>query len=357
VSLPDQVLNGVSVFFAPFYPANVGHTILDTIYPVFLSLLKLDLGNASYHSFITSSRWADRWLRPIQSVFAGGELFFMNLAVPNMTIRKLVVGCGGFGSRTVQNNVIALDRGLDSFRRFRDRMFRRFGIIPRASFQQSIFHGIIVNNKRFSRLDRLNFLRFCKDISGRTLSFRWIDLASIPSYRSQLEIFSQSDIYISATGTGINHNIFLPDHSVVVNLGTPSLPYEFFENDRVIACCDWVRVLYYPSNASLAAYDIHIIAHLVTQSLSFLKNPRWYPVPAFESLSPVSRAFLTYCRNGSLACADFMRDTFDLRTACGESSYVGRFLFDGPGTKCRTSLEHAAPHCRFLRFDQIVCAD
>jgi hypothetical protein len=58
-----------------------------------------------------------------------------------------------------------------------------------------------------------------------SFELEFINLASIGSYHSEIRLFSQMDLYMSATGTGINHDIFLPGGSIVVNLGTPADPY------------------------------------------------------------------------------------------------------------------------------------
>jgi hypothetical protein len=39
--IPSRVLPGLSVFYAPFFPLNVGHALLDSIYPVFVALARL----------------------------------------------------------------------------------------------------------------------------------------------------------------------------------------------------------------------------------------------------------------------------------------------------------------------------
>jgi hypothetical protein len=54
------------------------------------------------------------------------------------------------------------------------------------------------------------------------------------------------DLSFSAAGPGIDHDIFLPDGSVIINLGTPAHPYEFLENDRMLASYAWIRVLSSP---------------------------------------------------------------------------------------------------------------
>jgi hypothetical protein len=52
VKVPSRVLPGLSVLYAPFFSVNVGHAILDSIYPVFVSLVRFGWDVKDYHSFV-----------------------------------------------------------------------------------------------------------------------------------------------------------------------------------------------------------------------------------------------------------------------------------------------------------------
>jgi hypothetical protein len=58
--LPSRVSPGLSILYAPFFPANVGHAILDSIYQIFVSLVRLGWDAKDYHSFVTSLRSASQ---------------------------------------------------------------------------------------------------------------------------------------------------------------------------------------------------------------------------------------------------------------------------------------------------------
>jgi hypothetical protein len=137
-------------------------------------------------------------------------------------------------------------------------------------------------------------------------------LASIRSYCSQVRLFSQTDLYKSAAGTGINHNIFLPNGSVVINLGTLAHLYEFIENDRMLASCDSTRALSHPGNNSFRGYDHRIEILLIMKVLKLLTDLGSLPVPPVDNLCPVSRAFLGYCNDVMCRCTQFIQNTFDL---------------------------------------------
>lgn len=175
------LLNETSVLFKSFYPKNIGHTILDSIYPIFLSLIKLNLYEQNFNSFISNCYGH---ILSIQSIFCGGNVFdFDKKNFPDMIINLLVVGSGRFDSRTIPMDGITPDYSLHSFQLFRDRMYKQYGIQPR-NFTKDKYHGIIIANKRFTKQTELFLKSLQKPLHPR-LTLAYYDLKNFPSYGDQ----------------------------------------------------------------------------------------------------------------------------------------------------------------------------
>ena len=274
----DKYPNDLTAAFTTWWAHNVGHGIFDGIWPIFVGLVRMGLkDDAPFHPYLV------RCMNPAKEQEFGGNNFAEGVVLD--TYRALsfstvsacepghlgyrqvdahggsvrfplfVYGNGHLGQRTM-NADYELPGGRIALRKFRDRIFSNLGIQPREGescpFENRKLRANIFYNKRYSDKEILAIMDVIKrSRSLSNVSIRFIDWSTLKTTRDQLQVVSDTDIYVSGPGTGFMFSSFLNDGSVVINLGGKRLehsdvfPIPGYMEEYISAASPHVRALYY----------------------------------------------------------------------------------------------------------------
>lgn len=117
------------------------------------------------------------------------------------------------------------------------------------------------------------------------------DWSKFNTMRAQLEVIRDVDIYISSVGTALTLQFFLPDTSVVINVGHED---GFWEEHLVAANRHLVGI--YPSTVKATRSGDEIV-ELVIQAVEKIASDFSIPVPRGSSLSKYGSVFSTFLRS------------------------------------------------------------
>merc|ERR1711907_923250 len=107
-------------------------------------------------------------------------------------------------------------------------------------------------NKRYTSSDREQIQAAMDELRDEGMVVEWLSWGNYWPFEAQLEKMGSSDIYITGPGTGMMLSPFMPNMSVVVNLGDCFKRYDrihpSFEEEYVPEGSDFLRGLYYDSH-------------------------------------------------------------------------------------------------------------
>jgi len=272
----NKFSDDLTAAFTTWWPHNFGHGIFDGIWPIFIGLVRMGLKvDAPFHPYLV------RCVDPLKEQEFGGNNFAEGVvldiyqAVSFSTVSAcepgqlgyqqqvdaqgstrfplFIYGNGHLGQRSM-NADYELPGGRIALRKFRDRIFSQLGIQPREGcpFEKRRLRANIFDNKRYSDKERMAIVDVIKRSSSLSnVSVQFIDWSTLKTTRDQLQVVSDTDIYISGPGTGIMFSSFLNDGSIVINLGSKRLehsdvfPIPSYMEEYIAAGSPHVRALYY----------------------------------------------------------------------------------------------------------------
>merc|ERR1712232_1312639 len=110
-------------------------------------------------------------------------------------------------------------------RKFRDRLIEAYGVsrasaVPMTKSNPRML--FILGNKRYTSQDVDVLYKAAAILRTR---FNWTNIKSVKwqgfrSFRRQLQVVLDTDIYLSAPGSSLLNAPFLPDGAVVINVGS-----------------------------------------------------------------------------------------------------------------------------------------
>lgn len=141
-----------------------------------------------------------------------------------LQFEKIVMGAGDANMILTPEVAIGGSRGPHwAMRKFRDRMLDTYNIARRPSPSLGRDTRVtFIANKRFGLNDSneirlsLSTLESQHHFSSRS---KYLDYATVPNFKDQLQKIHDTDIYVSGPGTGMLNAPFLPDGAAVVNVG------------------------------------------------------------------------------------------------------------------------------------------
>ena len=301
-----------------FWLGNIGHSLFDQLYSSFIGLIEYsndrhlkpfrainvkrsDAESVPFvHSIINTS---------IPMGLVNSEDFFRPDRVQHL--REVLVPNHARCISSPANDGwnYRMDKGyeLDGFRHFRAHLYARFAVPPPPSWAQGVgrasLRAIVVLNKRYSPADLQELLAALGDaapgINGSVVDWRPL------SFRDQLLILSRSHIHLSAPGTGMMYQPFLPDGAVHVNLGscTP-FPYQTrplamlsydtgpvpgYMEQSMVSATPYHRALYYPLGEICAGLRRGRLGELLREAAALVRGGFPIPVPAGANLAADGR--------------------------------------------------------------------
>ena len=161
-----------------------------------------------------------------------------------------------------------------------------------------LLNALIVPNKRpwgnltamanmiNEQLKRIEIAGYFVSVSAEVFNWR-----SQNTMTKQLSVIRQTDIYISSVGTALTLQSFLPDGSVVINVGYDS----GYWDEYITAACRWLDAVY-PSQLENERTEKEITT-LVREASKKIIAGFAIPVPRGKALSPYGKAFSEFLRS------------------------------------------------------------
>lgn len=327
---PDTTL-----YFTTMWADNPAHGMWDALYPAYIAAIRfgyafkpirLLVEFADFNLGCSRDQTRACQFSEIIRDFGGLGLIIMHhlrvfteLNTTNSTDRwnngqvvvfeRLLVGSGQMGQRfmTVQNSLPGA-REYNALATLRDRMYIQFHSSYRTwkpTLQPSI---AIIDNRRFTPRDRRILAEFqTRARLELNQTIQWINWGKIWPWGEQLNILGTLDIYISGPGTGMLLHPFMPDTSVLINLGDCMQRYKMVhvssQEDYFAEGTDYQRALYYNSSSRLAGLAVDPLLALLKTALDLIHTGFPIPVPPRVNLSPESQFVVAACDLAPNTCA------------------------------------------------------
>jgi hypothetical protein len=294
---------------------NFGHGILDELFPLFYSALKVGAVNqyteptTSFTPLImASSLQANPGERPEQWIRAicGRDIQFENQWPPHSTalISILVSGHGHMGLSGISNTYTSpTGPEVDAMRMFRDRAYRGLGLTPPLRLFQprdrfsglsaSLLQiGIFKNKRDFITSDAISALSDSSlIISGRRVQLTYIDFTNMEP-KNQLEAIGKLDIVYTAPGTAICSGFLLPDGAIIILAGTYEKGSFSYMEEFFVRGLYYTRTFYTGTvriNSTLAVFSLLQAYNKITTDFTTV-----IPIPPFINSSPIGMILEAY---------------------------------------------------------------
>jgi hypothetical protein len=297
---------------------NIGHTLHDSMYAIFAGLIEYSGMHLLPFRIINTRTQRDvPWIHDIVNTAAPLGLvysseFFHQQGIDVLHLRTLLVPNYARCISCISSNryyAIPMGYELDVFWLIRQHMLARFALPPspaRLSQPHGSLRAVAVHNKRFSPGDYLAITQALEDALP-VVSGQLVDWRDLPDFRAQLELISGTQIHLSAPGTGMMYQPFLPDGAIHVNLGSCALfpfqvslwgrlmsliypgyskPSPGFMEQAMVASTPYHRALYYPIAEVCAGLTRERLRSLIAHAAALYDSGFEIPVPRGVNLSP-----------------------------------------------------------------------
>ncbi|KAF4680467.1 hypothetical protein FOZ60_013455 [Perkinsus olseni] len=323
---------GLTVYGFALYMHNVGHALYDGIYPMFISMLRFGYGAADVN--VLFKMVYNGVLKPgmhvigddIAPVFGGGTYTHLDdLTDPLYRFQRVIVGSRRMAHRSF--NTYSTLPGSYTYENalwyFSRRLQSRYGLIdsktamdPAAEIKPGVrdgtCRGVITDNKRFDAADRKMFYELIDKLKDEGVcDFTFVDWKKY-SFEEQLELFTNSDVYVSGVGTGITRAHLTRPGGAVVNLGelekfgTPERVQISYRDVQFAAGAPYLQALYYPAKLwnVYGRLQPEAVELIVRQAVDRVKTGWTLPRPLEDGISIVGEAMAKYCRASPSDCED-----------------------------------------------------
>lgn len=369
-SADPMVIPGVTLFFTYPWIHNIGHSLFDALYPAYVALIRFPPRHLRpFHLLCAKDNCEGCSAEDIFNRFSGlgviKHYILNDMSIGNWFVfDELVMGSGMMCQRCTQPN-LQLPGGvdLDGSRLFRDRMYVQHGIIPPARRHKhsaegrnrgNILRAYIIDNKRYTETERKEIDAAIHEINNYTImhqnesiieiskldwplinvSYLYYDRikprkrtssrfnvtkigARSPVYElaendflAQLRLMRTMDIHITGPGTGSMYQTFLPDGSVVVNVGglqpltseDRNIMYTTYMEQYMTSGAPYLKGLYYPINERLKGIKRETLVKLIREAAKLIMNGFSMPVNPIENLAPDGKLFIEMCEKDKHFC-------------------------------------------------------
>lgn len=369
-SADPMVIPDVTLFFTYPWIHNIGHSLFDALYPAYVALIRFPPRHLRpFRLLCAIDNCQGCSAEDIFNRFAGLGIikhYILNgMSVGNWFVfDELVMGSGMMCQRCTQAN-LQLPGGvdLDGSRLFRDRMYVQHGIIPPARRhkhsaegrnRQDVLRAYIIDNKRYTETERKEINFAIQEINNYTIMhqnesiteiskldwplinilYLYYDRMKSPKRKSsrfnatkidgksltyeltenyfmtQLRLMRTMDIHVTGPGTGSMYQTFLPDGSVVVNVGglQPLIPedqnitHTTYMEQYMTSGAPYLKGIYYPINERLKGIKRETLVKLIRQAAKLIMNGFSMPVNPIENLAPDGKLFIEMCEKDKKFC-------------------------------------------------------
>ena len=285
---------------------NIGHTLFDSLYAIFASLTEYSHLHLKPFRIINTRTQTDvPWIggvmdtaAPLGLVYSANffhksdVVFLRKLLLPNYARCIMCI---------TSDRYYGVSMGYEIFPLLRQHLLTRFSVSARG-VQASLV--IAVHNKRFTRNDYIALEGALHSVAGRLVDWSGMD------FRLQLQLISNTKIHLSAPGTAMMYQPFLPDGAVHVNLGACTRyqyqttvwaailslyypgytdPIQGYMEQSMVASTSYQRALYYPANEICGGLTRVRLLFLLQQAEAIYASNFSIPVARGVNLSPEGR--------------------------------------------------------------------
>lgn len=341
---PTQVISNLTTPLLFAYIGNVGHLLYDNLYPAFVSLQQFGIASKRFNILqygLLDEEDAFIHTIPMLKTFGGGNHYFSdsrsgqicNIFAGNRTcpgslsrFQDIVVGYGRTRDEYDMNANFSLAGGkgiFNSIREFRKEVYRRFDVpLPlmrknSAEKRNNSLRGIIVQSESTYRIEKeeaQQTIDLAKSFGIELRYVAWTDpntwflgiepglkynheFSAVDRFRAHLQIIRDTDIHISGPGTTFMYQQFMPDGSVVINLGHLYRGYPFMD-EFMAEGTSYLRAMYarLPGDYQTPSRPHHI-ALLAAKARQYILNNGGFRTdfaPAGINLSPITSLLKTY---------------------------------------------------------------
>ncbi|KAF4669822.1 hypothetical protein FOL47_002337 [Perkinsus chesapeaki] len=375
------IIDGLTVYGFSLYMHNVGHLLYDGIYPLFISMIRFGYGEARVNAafrIVYNEMHQPGQKVPADTVvpkFFGGTYYRLNDFSEDLyRFQRVIVGSRRMAHRSL--NLQGTMPGSYSFENslyyFTQRLKAAYGLVPWTDFMSANAEiktdraaggckGVFTDNKRFTEHERAMFRSILAKLKKSGLCdiifLQWEE----HSFREQLEIFSESDVYISGVGTGITRAHMIKPGGVVVNLGEfetigyPPRVQASYRDVQFSTGAPYLGVLFYPARLwnIYGEFQPEAVEDIIEQAVRKVKEGFVLPRPLEDGLSHVGKTFSQYCEQSPEDCDELNSELNPFDDAnndywcalCSWPEYIGLDSMWHEGQSCE--WYGAARQCKF----------
>ena len=356
------VIPNITLYFHQPWLTRIGHALFDGLYPAYVALIRFQPKHSQPFRILLDTFDSGSNLSLGEDVYNK----FSGLGIINITIlqemsakrwfvfQEIVMGSGHLCQRCIQPN-LQLPGGieLNGSRLFRHRMYKQYGLPSPVARQihsaerrdiNRPLKAYVINNKRFSPRDSTEIIAAINEINEYTNALMnqsskyransswplvhaaYIDYslivvldngsllfnatekqsiieASSRKMVSHLRLLQDTDIYVTGPGTGQMYQTFLPDGSVIINLGGVrfkkqkhgSETYTSFMEQYITAGTPYIKGLYYPIKDRPAGIKKQMVTKLIREAAQLIINGFMIPVDPKDNLALDGQLFIEMC--------------------------------------------------------------
>jgi hypothetical protein len=285
----------LSVIGDNLWYGNIGHSLFDSLYPVYLALVKFGYQDTPFVWLV--SDWSNKQTMSYDIItkFSGNLLMEYPYLDKSKVIhfKTLVAGTGNTGCTVVNQEYSMYGKKYDAIRLYKERMLKSHNIqIDKPINEKPKI--IIVDNKRYSDYEKSIIDQVINHFQS-TADIKYVDWARHYNYvfADQMKELEDTDIYVSGPGTGIVYMPFLKKGAVTINLGymehtqtntiRPNIkienyPYEDWIfpgwlDQPLCSSVDYVSTLYY-DRINYNNLEFEPLVSIINNAISVLKNKK-----------------------------------------------------------------------------------
>lgn len=283
----------LSVIGDNLWYGNIGHSLFDSLYPVYLALIKFGYENSPFVWLV--SDWSNKQTMSYDVVtkFSGNLLMeYPNLDKSTLIhFKTLVAGTGNTGCTVVNQKYSMYGGKYDAIRLYKERMLKAYNLQINKPINE-IPKIIIIDNKRYSDYEKSIIDQVINHFQS-TADIKYVDWARHYNhvFADQMKELEDTDIYISGPGTGIVYMPFIKEGAVTINLGymehtqtntiRPNIKIEDYPHEDWIfpgwldqplcSSVDYVSTLYY-DRMNYNNLEFEPLVSIINNAISILKN-------------------------------------------------------------------------------------
>lgn len=280
-------LRGNTIFVSGYYDVHNMHFITDTLYSTYVTFLKTDhKWNEEFNVLYESPKEIGGISKHNMNVFktfskSDAFIFYDQIQNNNVVFDEFISGMHMHGSITLHKMGYLAEKDENTMQQYRDRFIEVYNI---QKINDTI-NVIIVDNNDIHHIisELLNYVKQnFQNVNCRIV--KWDN----KSWREQLEIAYNTQVYITGPGSAAFNFMFMQDNSVKINLGRIYKGYDYLPNDCIFysqvcvhidyACrkyiyCDFFDLKKYKN------YDVNEICRIINMNIKNLINDT---IPTFK---------------------------------------------------------------------------